>query len=46
LQTDTATFGVVTGQHDTLPSSPIITKADEEVDVDNSMKKMFSGRRS
>jgi amino acid transporter len=46
LQTDTATFGVVTGQHDTLPSSPVITKADEEVDVDGSMKKMFSGRRS
>jgi amino acid transporter len=43
LQTDTATFGVVTGQHDTLPSSPI--KADEEV-VDDSLKKMFSGRRS
>ena len=44
LQTDTATFGVVTGQHDTLPSSPVITKADEE--VDSSLKKMFSGRRS
>jgi amino acid transporter len=43
LQTDTATFGVVTGQHDTLPSSPI--KADEEV-MDDSLKKMFSGRRS
>jgi len=44
LQTDTATFGVVTGQHDTLPASPVITKADE--DVDPSLKKMFSGRRS
>jgi amino acid transporter len=43
LQTDTATFGVVTGQHDTLPSSP--TKADEEI-LDSSLKKMFSGRRS
>jgi amino acid transporter len=47
LQTDTATFGVVTGQHDTLPSSPVITKADGDEEVlDNSLKKMFSGRRS
>lgn len=47
LQTDTATFGVVTGQHDTMPSSPVITKADGDEEVlDNSLKKMFSGRHS
>lgn len=43
LQTDTATFGVVTGQHDTLPAIP--GKGDDEV-MDNSLKKMFSGRRT
>lgn len=42
LQTDTATFGVVTGhQHDGIPGSPI--KADED-GQDNSLKKIFSGR--
>lgn len=43
LQTDTATFGVVTGQNEGMPSSP--TKADEDAN-DNSLKKMFSARFS
>ena len=42
LQTDTATFGVVNGQHD-VPVSPY--KADEDV-RDGSLKKTFSGRVS
>jgi amino acid transporter len=42
LQTDTATFGVVTGQHD-VPSSS--HKSDEDT-RDGSLKKTFSGRVS
>lgn len=43
LQTDTATFGVVQGQHDAVPASP--TKVDHD-GQDSSLKKMFSGRLS
>lgn len=41
LQTDTATFGVVTGQHFGPPTSPVKTDDDAP---DNSLKKIFSAR--